>query len=81
MEGAETLLLSPASVLYLNIISDNFIDSCTIADVLDILISNATAHVATLTLLTGIATEMGMESVGTGIGQAGNLVNDNAKAL
>ncbi len=77
MERAETFLLSTTSVLELNVISHNLIDGSALADVLDILISNATAHVATLTSLTRIATEMGMEGIGTGVGQAGNLVDNN----
>ncbi len=77
MERAETFLLTTACVLELNVISDDLINRCAFADVLDILISNATAHVATLTSLTRIATEMGMEGIGTGVGQAGNLVDNN----
>ena len=78
MERTETFLLATTCVLELDVISDNFIDWCAFADVLDIFISNTTAHVATLTTLSDLSTEVGMKRIGARISQASNLVNHNA---
>ena len=81
MERTEAFLLPATGVLKLYIVADDLIDGRAFTDVLDILISYATAHVATLTSLTRIATKMGVKSICTRVGQAGNLVDNHPETL
>ena len=78
MERAETFLLAATCALELDVIPYDLIDWCAFADVLNILISDTTAHVATLTTLSNLSTEVGVKRVSARISQASNLVNHDA---